>query len=200
MHALIRRPDLLKLMGKSETDPRPSLWFFAAKTDVVGQKAREILATLTATPIGRLGSPIIALLKAADQAYQHQATYSKAADPPPIWKWDGKKLVSIKGTPSQVEEHYGLRYARWALDLDSKNEAAQAMFLSVATDKAMERAGLDQRLAQAAPAVHELLALAPANVLYVMLDKAIAEGHTGVALGVTQVIGERSENKGVTPG
>ena len=198
MNSLVRRPDLLKLMGRSETDPRPSLWYLSAKSDVVGQKAKEIVATLVGVPVGRLASPVAELIKAADEVYQHKATYSKSADAPLIWKWDGKKLISIKGPPTLVEEHYGLRYSRWALELDPKNEMAQALFLSVATEKAMERVGLDQRLAQAAPAVHDLLALAPANVLYTMLDMPLV-GHTPWPR-CHQVLGERSENKGVKLG
>src|SRR5262249_47559855 len=132
----------------------------------------------------------------ADTMYQRKATFSKDVDPPPIWRWDGKKLVPMKVSTTQAEEYYGLRYARWALDLDPNNDAAQVMFLSIATERAFERVGVDKRLATVDPAVHELLALAPANVLYTMLDRALSENHLSTALGATQVLGERAEVKG----
>ena len=65
--------------------------------------------------------------------------------------------------------------------------------MSLATDKAIERGGLEQPLARIAPDVHELLATVYAGALINTLDRAIAEKRTAVALGITRALGERSE-------
>ncbi|MFL5341208.1 MAG: hypothetical protein ACJ8F7_13760 [Gemmataceae bacterium] len=196
MGAIARRSDLLKLLGRTETDPRPTLWYFAAKQDLVGQRAREMLAILTRTDASRLPAPRGELLKAADVAYQHKTTFSNGTDAPPVWRWTGNKLVSAKLSVSLAEEHYGLRYSRWALELDPNDQAAQVEFLSIATEKALERVGFEKRLSVAAPAVYEMLSLAPAGVLYTMVDRAVSENHIAVAIGACQVIGDRAEAKG----
>jgi CheY-like chemotaxis protein len=196
MGVLQQRPDLLKLTGRSETDPRPTLWHLSTSTDLVGQKAREFLQALMGFRPDKMPAPAGELIKAAEVMYQRKATFSKDADPPPVWRWDGKKLVSMKLSTTQAEEYYGLRYARWALDIDPDNEAAQVIFLSIATERAFERVGVDKQLAEAAPDVHQLLALAPASVLYKMLNRSLADNHLSTALGATQVIGERAEVKG----
>src|SRR5205814_1538038 len=81
----------------------------------------------------------------------------------------------------------------WALELDPAYQPAQVVFLSLATDKAMERAGLEQPLAQAAPDVHDLLASVYAGAVINTLDRALADKRTAVAVGVTRALGERAE-------
>ena len=196
MSVIARRTDLLKLLGRTETDPRPTLWYLAAKQDLVGLRARDMLASLTGTPVNKLPSSTSELLNAAEIAYQHKTTFSSGTDAPPVWRWDGKKLTSSKLPVSQAEEFYGLRYSRWALELEPNDEAAQVEFLSIATEKAAQRFGLEKKLSAAAPAVYEMLSLAPANVLYTMVERALAENHLSVAIGAIQVIGDRAEAKG----
>ena len=69
-----------------------------------------------------------ALTRLANDYHDHRV---KIAGPKGVvvWKYDGKKnqLVSQTLTPDQVEEYYGLRYARRALDLDPAYRPAQGV-------------------------------------------------------------------------
>src|SRR5436305_545068 len=78
-------------------------------------------------------------------------------------------------TPSQAEEHYGLRFAREALELDPTYRPAQVIFLSIALDKGVERAGLDQPLAKGALPLRELLTSVNPGLVIAVLDKALQE-------------------------
>ncbi|HLW64450.1 MAG TPA: response regulator [Gemmataceae bacterium] len=193
IEVLARRSDIIKLMGRTETDPRPTLWYMATQPDPVGQKARTMLQMLERFPKEKQPRPIDELIKAAEAIYQHKTTFSNAPEAPLLWQWDGKVLVPLKLTVSQAEEYLGLRYARWALFIDPRSESAQIAFLNIATEKAFERAGTEQPLIKSSPAVHDLLALARSTALYKMLDRAMAENHLLVALGVTQILGERAQ-------
>jgi hypothetical protein len=68
--------------------------------------------------------------------------------------------------------------------------------LSIATDKALERAGWDQPIAAD---VHDLLATVYAGALINTLDRAVAEKRTAVALGITRALGERAEVRAARP-
>jgi CheY-like chemotaxis protein len=189
------RRDVLELQTRSSTDPRPTLWWLAAGNDLVASKAKNLLVALTETPLVRLPASAGELLKAAENMYQHRNTFSKQSDIT-LWKYDGRQLVGSRATPTQAEEYFGLRYSRWALEVEPGGEAAQVEFLSIALEKALERVGFEDRVSKSAPAVHELLAVAPATVLYTMLDRALKENHPTVAMGVAQVLGERAETHG----
>src|SRR5262249_37345778 len=94
---------------------------------------------------------------------------------------------------SQAEEYWGLRFARQALDLDPSYQPAQEVFLSLALDKAMGRAGLDGPLAKAQPDAHALLSRSSAALVVAVLDRALAEGRTPVALAAVRNLGDRAE-------
>lgn len=190
------RPDLLQLLQRSETDPRPTLWHLASQPEPVGSKSRKLLLALTGSTAVNLPKPVEELTKAAEQVYQHKTSFSKETAAPALWRLEGKQLTSPRFTVSQAEEYLGLRYARWALDIDPNHEPARMVFLSLAVEKAMERGGLENRLSKVAPAVHALLATASGTTLYSILERAMAENHLAVALGVTQVIGERAQSSG----
>src|SRR5262249_30352103 len=121
--------------------------------------------------------------------YQHQIRFT---DPSAVvvWRWGGKQLVREAVSASQAEEYYGLRFARQALDLDPSYKEAQVVFLSIALDKAMEKAGVDQPLAKAAPAVKELLASASPDLVTAVLDKALNEHRVAVIRAATRGLGE----------
>src|SRR5439155_12754919 len=116
----------------------------------VRRAAAELAARLLAVSPGRLPLAKADLTRFADRLYRHDAAFINP-NAVPIWRWEDNRLVSYAATASQAEEYFGLRYARWALELDPAYEPAQVLFLSLATDKAMERAGLEQPLGQAAP-------------------------------------------------
>jgi hypothetical protein len=195
LDSLAQRRDLPILAARPETDPTPTLDYLAAspnQSDSVRRKALELLTRLRPLSVSQMPSAKVELTKYADKYYRHQV---RVPDLPnnPVWRWDGMQLVNTPSNPSQVEEYFGLRYARWALELDPTYEPAQVVFLSLATDKAFERGGLDKPLAVTAPEVHDLLDTADVPAMLTALDRALVEKRSPVALALVQALGERAE-------
>lgn len=195
LQSLATRRDLPQLPARVETDPLPTLEYLAAlptQSADVRQAAAELASRLLAVAPARLPLAKADLTRYADRLYRHDAAFINP-NAVPVWRWEDNKLVSYSASASQAEEYFGLRYARWALELDPAYQPAQVVFLSLATDKAMERAGLEQSLAQTAPDVHDLLASVYSGAAISTLDRALADKRTAVALGVTRALGERAE-------
>lgn len=196
LDVIASRPDLLQLLQRTETDARPTLWYMTTQPEPVGRKARAMLQAILGVTPANLPKPAIELTKAAEQIYQHKSSFAKEAVAPTLWVYETKQLTAPRMTVTQAEEYLGLRYARWAMEVDPTYVPARVLFLSIAVEKALERGGLEGRLAKTAPAVHQLLATASGATLYAILEKALAENHLTVAYGVAQVIGERAEATG----
>ncbi len=193
LDALAARDDLIQLSSRSTTDPRPTLWKLSAGDDLAASKAKNLLSALTEIPLAHLPPPSAELAKIAEDIYQHRSTFAKEGPQLQIWMWKDNRLTSRQATPSDTEEYFGLRYARWAIELDPKNDAAWTTYYSLAAEKAQARGGVGQPLAKTSPDVHQMISLAPPRLLYRMLDRALAENHPLVALAALQVIGERGE-------
>ncbi len=201
LDALGRRGDLPYLANRAETNPTPTLDFLAAsprEADAVRRKAGELLGRIRGVAPSQMPPAKAELARAADRFYRHQATFLNP-QAVPVWRWEGDHLAQYTATASQAEEYFGLRYARWALELDPAYEPAQVLFLSLATEKAYERGGLEKPLAQTAPDVHDLLATVYTGALIATLDRALAEHHSAVALGAVQALGERAERQAANP-
>ena len=63
-------------------------------------------------------------------------------------------------TRAQATEHYGLKYARWALDIQPDNARAQRVFLGIALEHLAMRTG-GRPVAKDAPDLYAALATAP---------------------------------------
>jgi hypothetical protein len=199
--ALGARNDLAILPHRAETDPLPTLDHLAAspkESQSVRREATQLQSRIRAVAPSRMPPAKAELTRAAERFYRHQAAFINPAAVP-VWRWENDRLVSYTGTASQAEEYFGLRYARWALELDPAYEPAQVVFLSIATEKAMERGGLEQPLARTAPDVHDLLATVYAGALINTLDRALVEKRTAVALGIVRALGERAEIQAARP-
>jgi hypothetical protein len=195
LRSLAVRRDLGQLVSRAETNPLPTLEYLAASTrqaDAVRKAAADLESRLLAVPPTRLPIAKVELTRYADRFYRHEAAFINP-NAEPVWRWENNTLVNYAASASQAEEFFGLRYARWALELDPSYEPAQVVFLSLAADKALERGGLEQPLSQTAPDVHDLLATVYAGALINTLDRALADRRTAVALGVTRALGERAE-------
>ena len=89
------------------------------------RKAAEVLARIR---------PVVAVADAVwprsnspappSKLYRHQATLHQPAVRADL-ALGGRPLVPYAATHSQAEEYLGLRYARWALELDPSYEPAQ---------------------------------------------------------------------------
>jgi hypothetical protein len=199
LQALGERNDLPILVNRAETNPLPTLDYLAAsprQPDTVRRKAAEVRARVR--PVSPSRQPIakVELTRAADRLYRHESPFTNPENVP-IWRWAENNLVPFEAKQTQAEEYLGLRYARWALELDPAYEPAQTTFISLAVDKALERSGLEKPLAETAPDIHELLATVYPGALTNSLDRALAEKRTAVALGITRALAERADPAGV---
>jgi CheY-like chemotaxis protein len=185
----------------------PNLWFLSAspsEVEAVRRRATELLAALTETPASRLPPAKQALTREAERYYRHQVRF---ADPEhvTVWRWDGQHVVASwpdapTVTASRAEEYYGLRHADQALRLDPTYAPAQAVLLSLALDKGVERSGLAQPLSRGDPAVHDLLASVNPELVAAVLDRALAERRTPVVLGSVRTLGGLGEGRAGRPG
>lgn len=203
LSSLVSRPDALALTQTAQTDFRPALWRMAGNPDN-GPAIRDF-ARRTLEPLGRGNDkkdPAEALVELGRPFADRKARFlpgianpDGTPAPVPVWTWneaDGKVVKQDAVPPYQADEYYGLRYARWALDLRPDYEPAQVLVLSIAAEKAMER-GRFGDLARTDPAVYRLLADAPVVVLTDLLDRSLTDKRTGLVLALTQVLGARAE-------
>jgi len=177
----------------------PYLWYLSAsprQLDVVRETARDALVYFLNRPADRLPPATTALTREANRYYEHKADLSP--EPSTVWEWTGRDFVMppAQATPSQAEEYYGIRFAKQALDLDPRDAAAQVVFLSLAVDKAVARAGLDQPLDKA-PAVKELLKVVNPELTMAVLDRALNEHRLPVILGAVRALGDLAEVRAI---
>jgi CheY-like chemotaxis protein len=201
------RLDLIEVLRKrGAREAVPFLWHFAGSPkypDRVRAAATSAIAYLTNTDPGKLPTAVVALTRAAERYYRHQVPLGATGEVP-VWRWDGKALVTglpgaPKVSPSRAEEYYGLRFAREALDLEPTYAPAQQVFLALALDKGMERSGLDQPLSKAAPEVNELLATVNPDLVNAVLERGLAENRLPVVLGAVRALGSLAETRAVRP-
>lgn len=198
-----QHPDIVDLTTKAQTDLRPRLWYAYGKADTLPglrDYARAALDRLYRDVEKR--DPAAELVAAARPFVDHRATYATPANPGTgapstvtVWTWDAKaeKLVKNAAVPTpQADEYFGLRYARWALDIRPDYEPAQATVLTLAAETAMER-GKFGDLARTDATVYRMLADAPAGVLNDLLDRGYAEKRTALVLALVQVLGDRAD-------
>jgi hypothetical protein len=198
------RMDLIAVLTqRGAREVVPFLWRFAGNRDypeVLRNQARQALAVLTRTEPGKLTPAPIALTREAERYYRHQAPVDNVV----IWRWDPTAKQLVKGlpgpepqTPSRVEEYYGLRFAREALDIEPTYAPAQQVFLALALEKGMERAGgLDQPLPKN---VRELLASVNPDLVNQVLDRALTEDRPLLILGAVRALGDLAETRALKP-
>jgi CheY-like chemotaxis protein len=197
IRSLARRPDVLALLGKADTTFVPYLWYLASSDQpgTLRDTAAETLRSLSGDQSDRQ-SVDAELVKYAAPMLERKglfAGFDGVKNRVSLWTWDAAsaniKLVEV--TKSQAEEQYGLKYLKWAIERRPDARAAQAAFLALATARAVERANFGE-LARAEPAVSQLLATAPVDLVVELLEAALAENNTALAHGLTQALGDRS--------
>ncbi len=212
LNAITSRPDALLLQTSAQSDFVPNLWRIMAQTE--GQipepptrvYAKRALTTLGLNPDKT--DPRAALVGIARTFYDRREKFSGAANNPdgatntvPVWVWDPKanKLQKIDNVPVvQAEEYFGLRYARWVLEKDASYQPAQMLVLALSAERAVER-GKFGELAQIDPNAYALLAAAPADVLYDLMDQALHGKRTALVLAITQALGDRADKGAAGP-
>jgi hypothetical protein len=201
--------DILRSKHAAQADAIvPHLWYPSAspkEAAAVRKRAREMLAAFLDTPSSRLPRATLALNRLAEKYLRHKIKFPNPTAVP-VWRWDEKTKTVMSGWPgaptvtaAQAEEYWGLRFAGQALDLDPTYRPAQVVFLTLATDAALDRTGLAKPLSAANPKVNDLLAKANNELILEVLERAIKEKRTGLALTSVQVLGDRAEVKARRP-
>ena len=93
---------------------------------------------------------------------------------------------------THAEEYYGL-VMRDSAELDPTYRPAQVLFLSLAAEKAYERAGLDQPIEKGSPTIKDLLHTVNSELLMDLIERGLAERRTPVILGAVKALGELSD-------
>ncbi len=177
----------------------PYLWHLSSARKYPTQiqdKAREVLAYFLGTGPDRLPAAKTELTAMAERYYQHKVRFF-AGRPVRLWPWNGQQLAvkPVDLTPSQAEEFFGLRYAAKALDLDPKYQPAQIVLLSMMLDRTLAPE-LDQLLLRPMPPkLQQLLATVDADLLTLVLERALNEGNYAIILATVQALGERGETR-----
>ena len=207
LDSLLKRTDFTSFSARVETDVIPWLWYLstplAKNPEPLRKRAREILfGLLDADPntdrVLEHRLPQWRLAQIARTFLEHKARFS-AADQAAVWKWDGEKPVLTPMSHGEAEEFYGLRYARWALEIQSDYSEAQKVFVTLALDKHFGRSGPDASLAKSSPGLYAILATAPLDFLTDLLEIYLRENRVPMAVALIHVIGDRTETKAARP-
>ena len=169
----------------------PWLWYFYGHADMpptLRARAAKELARFLGRPVEQLGDARRALTEEAERYYRHQAPVPTGAALA-IFTFDEQEGLSMRpSSPSEFEEHYGVFWAHKALELDRGYLPAQVVLWSLRLGKALERTGVQQPLAKSHEDLYQRLTALPLEVLTTMLDRALRERRTAVALGTLQVL------------
>ncbi len=210
--AIAFRGDVVALSNFAQSDLTPVLWRYMVQpkdqSPVLRALAEKLLNQLHIGLKVDTKLPEEQLTALARTFYDHTARYSGArnnADGSPrtvtMWTWDpmNSKLVKNEEVPvSQAEEYFGLRYARWVLEGKPSYEPAQGLLISLAAERAIERAHFGN-LAKAEPGVFRLLSDAPSNVLADELNRGLNQKRTSLVVAMIQVLGDRADRLAATP-
>ena len=209
-NATLLKLDLLAIVRKRyvryRADIVPHLLYVSAspkQPEDVRNKARAILAEFLEIEESRLPPAKFALTREAEKFLDKKIAFGNPATVA-VWRWDGKAVVQgFPGAPTmpatQAEEYYGLRYAQLALNLDPTYRPAQLVFLTLAVERAMDRAGPSAPLSRGSPSVADLLAKADPDLVIDMLTRALTAKRTAVALAAARDLGERAETRAKKP-
>lgn len=203
LSAIVTRQDIHNLASNAETDPRPWLWYYAGANDspAVQGVAKDLLRRAVG-PIEKR-APDAELVALARPFYLREgrfASFDMVGNKVKVWTWDAGKRqpITTDATKPQAEEYYGLRALRWAQERNPKNVAAQELFLTFATERAVERSKFGVLMVSEPPA-YQLLAAAPSEMLIRLLEQALAEKKTALAFALTQGLADRAEKAATHP-
>lgn len=209
--AIAGRDDVLKLQTFAQSDITPYLWKVIGKSDdnkSLREMAEDLLRRMHPGAKLDFRQPEEKLVATARTFYDRSARFAATKTNPdgspatvPLWVWDDKagQLVKIEDVPiGTAEEYFGLRYARWALEIKPDYQSAQAAVLALAAERAMERARYGN-LATAEPATFKLLSDAPSGTLGELLNFGLNRKKTALVLAMLQVLGDRGDRDAATP-
>ncbi len=155
------------------------------------EAARAAIARLTGLPFeDQRRTPVEVLTDAAWQFHRHQVDLGP--EPVAIWTWDEAQAApTSRNVPrTEAEAILGSRFAHDALTLAPGDRRARSVQLSLPIEKAIEKAGFTQYIAQAQdqPELKTAKSEGPAFVA-AMLKAAIADGKTDLAAVIVSALG-----------
>lgn len=206
--AIGQRRDVFALTTDAQTDFGPLLWRIASRDP---KAVPPNLRALAFVLLNRLypgtkaddKRPEAELLTHAQRFYNRRAKYTGTKNNAdgtttvPLWtaatEGNVLKLTKLADVPvGKAEEYYGLKYARWALESKPDYEPARALIISLAAERATERAKFAS-LATTEPGVYKLLSGAPSETLTDLLQRGLNEKRTSLVLAMTQILGDRAD-------
>ena len=195
--AIAERKDIVQIVERAESNPLPILWNYAKGSNpILSETAGKLLNGFTGgASIKQQAEEQLHLL--AEPFRNHKAKFASEdgmTKKVQLWVWDSEKALPkpVVLSRADAEEYLGLKYLRWASGRNPKSEAVQLAFLTLATERGIERAKFGD-LSKTEPAVYELLASANGNILATLLETALAENNTGLAIGALQVLSDRGQ-------
>jgi hypothetical protein len=123
-------------------------------------------------------------------------------EPVVVWVWDDQRKVPAPREVSRTEAEalFGLHFARAALRLDPKDRSAQVAQLSIALEKAAERAGSPDALPAKDQATFNAATAAGSSLLGEVLETAIADGKTNLAAAAAMALGQVTDRAALSTG
>jgi len=193
----VRTTVLSVLLQRGDKAVTPYLWYLYGQPGLspeTKQLVLEGLSRFSGIPKDKIaGDPKVMLTREAERYYHHQVSFV-GGDNQTIWRWnDQDGVVGQPANRNQMEEYYGIYWAKKALELDPSYRPAQVVLLSIALEKSFERGGIDQPLAKSSPELAGVLAASGSSLLEAVLDRALAEGRTATALGAIQALGPTND-------
>jgi hypothetical protein len=200
LDALAAKPrlaaDAAEVLGRIG-DPRaiPPLTALAAGGDSVSSSVRDAAARAIERITGRPfasqpKSPARLLVDEARRYHTHAIRFP--GDSLVFWVWDESAQTAVAKTVSRTdaEAMLGMRYARAALAIDPTDRPAQVVLISLALEKAVERAGFDKYPANDPSNTFASAVAAGPAVLGDVLRTAIADGKSDLAAVAALALGK----------
>ncbi len=176
-------------------DPRaiPFLTYPASSADSqpkVREAAQGAISSLTRRPFRvEARTPAQVLAEAAWRYHRHQVEFP--GEPVAVWTWNKEQNAPVPQSMRRgdAESYFGLRLAGQAIKLEAQNLDAQAVYLSLSLEKAIERVGFKAFPAQD-QATYAAAKKAGSAVLTQVLRKAIADGKDALAAAAAGALGD----------
>lgn len=190
------RTDVLNLLSTAETDFSPLLWYYSASQDAAARSLRDFSAEYLRQLAGARADrarPEDELVRIA-ATFQNQTARFRNKDQITLWAWDPAKQTVTSATVSkrQAEDYYGLRYVKWALNVNPVFEPAQDLFLTISIERAVER-GQFRDIAETDPALYRVVAATPSMKLIELATLAMSRKQTALTLGLIGALAVRAD-------
>jgi HEAT repeat protein len=172
------------------------VWFVAGNPEfspALRSRATQLLARLTGVRVDDLPSPATGLVRAARRFDARAVEVGASSEIATVWRWDGANVAPLELPAWKANEFLGLRAARLALQLAPGDREAQVVFLNLALQGAMERAGVEDASAPSARSALEASLAAGADLMLDVLDRANQSRRTTVALAAVRSLGETAD-------